>query len=83
MLRIEIHEEACRGCEMCVEICPTEVFVFDDDAAKVRLKEAEDCIACLSCKYICPSGALEHHDCHVVKNFYRDLDFTRRVGSFL
>jgi NAD-dependent dihydropyrimidine dehydrogenase PreA subunit len=83
MVQIEIHEQACRGCQMCKEICPTEVFSFDEEKGKVRVKEMEDCIACLSCAYICPSGAIKHSDYHGVKNFYRDLDFCRRMGKFL
>jgi Fe-S-cluster-containing hydrogenase component 2 len=43
----------------------------------------EDCIACLSCAYLCPSGALTHSDYPVVKNFYRDIDFSRRMEHFL
>ena len=32
---------------------------------------------------VCPSGALRHDDYHVVKNFYRDLVFSRRMERFL
>ncbi|HTP24218.1 MAG TPA: 4Fe-4S dicluster domain-containing protein [Anaeromyxobacteraceae bacterium] len=81
MVRIEIHAEACRGCELCVDVCPTEVLAME--GRKAFAKTAEDCIACLSCKYLCPSGAIGLSEFHAVKNFYRDLDFSRRMGRFL
>jgi NAD-dependent dihydropyrimidine dehydrogenase PreA subunit len=83
MLEVEIRETACRGCQMCVDICPTEVFTFDEKEGKARVGEKEDCIGCLSCAYLCPSKAILHGHYHVVKNFYRDRDFCRRMGRFL
>lgn len=82
-VEIAIHEPACRGCELCIDICPTAVFSFDEERQLCRVEHAEDCIACLSCAYICPSGAISHDNYHQVKNFYRDLAFSKRVGKFL
>jgi len=83
MVQITLHERACRGCEMCVEVCPTRVFDFDRERRLPVIKHPEDCIACLSCGYLCPSGALRHESYHVVKNFYRDLEFSRKMEKFL
>jgi len=82
MVRIEIHADACRGCELCVDVCPTKVLALDEHR-KASAKTPEDCIACLSCGYLCPSGAFQYADYHEVKNFYRDLTFARRAGRFL
>lgn len=82
-VEIKVHEQACRGCEMCVDICPTKVFNFDEDKRLCTVGHAEDCIACLSCAFICPSGAITHDNYHQVKNFYRDLEFSKRMGKFL
>ena len=82
-VEINVHDQACRGCEMCVDICPTKVFEFDEDKRLCTVQHAEDCIACLSCAYICPSGAITHDKYHQVKNFYRDQEFTKRMGKFL
>lgn len=81
--QITIREKACRGCQLCVDICPTKVLLYDEKSCTVSVGEAEDCIACLSCAYICPSKAFTHENFHVVKNFYRDLDFLSRTGRFL
>lgn len=83
MVQITVHERACRGCEMCVDVCPTRVLDYDKERHLAVVTHPEDCIACLSCSYICPSGAVRHEEYHVVKNFYRDLDFTRKMEKFL
>jgi ferredoxin len=83
MVTIELHEQACRGCRMCADICPTKVFDYDDIKHMARISHPEDCIACLSCAYLCPSGAISHDNYHVVKNFYRDLTFMSRMEKFL
>jgi ferredoxin len=83
MLQTTIHDEACRGCRMCVDICPTEVLTFDEAALKAKVSIQEQCIACLSCVWLCPSGAITETDYHVVKNFYRDISFSRRMERFL
>lgn len=57
-VEMEVHEQSCRGCELCVDICPTKVFEMDAEKGITRLAHAEDCIACLSCSYLCPSGAI-------------------------
>jgi ferredoxin len=83
MLTMTIRDEACRGCEMCVDVCPTDVVEFNQSTKKATVKKVEDCIACLSCAYLCPSGAVTHENYHEVKNFYRDLDFSLRFERFL
>lgn len=68
---------------MCIDICPTKVFKLDEEKRLCSVDHAEDCIACLSCAYICPSGAITHRDFHLVKNFYRDEEFCKKMGKFL
>ncbi|RII26459.1 MAG: ferredoxin [Geobacter sp.] len=82
-LEIIVDEQSCRGCELCIDICPTKVFELDAEKRLCVVKHAEDCIACLSCAYICPSNAITHTDYHAVKNFYRDAEFCQRMGKFL
>jgi NAD-dependent dihydropyrimidine dehydrogenase PreA subunit len=82
-LEITVHEQACRGCELCIDICPTKVFELNSEKRLCVVKHADDCIACLSCAYICPSNAITHTDYHAVKNFYRDAEFCQRIGKFL
>ena len=83
VIDVTIDDSACRGCRMCVDICPTKVFEFDEEAKRAVVKVAEDCIGCLSCAYLCPSGALRHAGFRQVRNFYRDLGFEGRMRRYL
>ena len=83
MLEMEIHEKSCRGCRLCIDVCPTECFAFDEENQKARAENVKNCIACLSCSFICPSGAIEHRNYPMVRNFYRDIEFSRCMEKFL
>ena len=83
MLEMTIDEKACRGCRLCLEVCPTECFSFDGETKKANVAIVETCIGCLSCAYLCPSGAISHHNHYAVKNFYRNIEFSRRMEKFL
>ena len=60
MLEMTIDEKSCRGCELCIDICPTKVIVsgIHEGNSIAVVDKVEDCIACLSCTYICPSNAI-------------------------
>ncbi len=83
MVDIVITEDACRGCRLCIDVCPTEVLSFNETELLATIEQAEDCIACLSCAYLCPSSAIRLDNYPAVKNFYRDLEFSRRIERFL
>lgn len=83
MLEMTIEEKACRGCQLCLDICPTECFSFNDGSQKAEVAKIGNCIECLSCVYICPSMAISHRNHHVVKNFYRNIEFSQRIEKFL
>lgn len=83
MLEMTINDKACRGCQLCLDVCPTECFSFDTNTGKAGVAIIENCIACLSCAFICPSGAINHKNIHEVKNFYRNIEFSRRMEKFL
>jgi ferredoxin len=83
MLEMTIHDKACRGCRLCLEVCPTECFVFDEETQKAVVSAVDNCISCLSCAFICPAGAITHKNHHVVANFYRNIYFSRCMEKFL
>jgi Fe-S-cluster-containing hydrogenase component 2 len=58
---------------MCIDVCPTNVFVFDEEKRLCMVDHAEDCIACLTCAYVCPSGAITHDNYHLVKNWLSSI----------
>jgi len=53
-----INRDWCKGCGICIAMCPKNVLELDhkEKAVAARL---EDCIACQLCEQICPDLAIE------------------------
>jgi len=56
-VKIEIAEELCEGCGICVSVCPKNIFFLENGKAKVR--NVEDCIRCMACEINCPFHAVK------------------------
>ncbi len=52
-----ISQSRCTGCNICVHVCPTNVFAAVADAAPVVARQA-DCQTCFLCEAHCPDDAL-------------------------
>ncbi len=50
-----IDEEQCTGCRLCVEACPVEAIVMENDKAKV---DTDRCTECGLCVKECPNEAI-------------------------
>jgi len=61
--KIIINEELCKGCDICVELCPTNVFELSE---QINTKGyyvpkpilIENCTGCKICDLICPEMAI-------------------------
>ena len=53
---IEINEAWCKGCEICVDICPKNVFKMENFKAKIQ--DQDSCTGCLLCEVLCPDFAI-------------------------
>ena len=51
-----INEPWCKGCKICVEICPKNVLAMDGLVAKVV--DIDSCTGCLLCEQLCPDFAI-------------------------
>ena len=56
---IEVDNEACKGCYLCVETCPKKVIDIGDEFNRkgyqyVVAARNEDCIGCRQCATVCP-----------------------------
>jgi NAD-dependent dihydropyrimidine dehydrogenase PreA subunit len=49
---------ACIGCKMCNQICPMDVFRFDESASKSVIAYPENCQSCGQCYLYCPGRSL-------------------------
>lgn len=74
MIRITIDEDACVGCTLCVEECPTDVFEFDEEKLIPEVVKEKECFGCLSCSEICPASAIAHEDIVHSEDHYHDED---------
>lgn len=57
-IRIDITERWCKGCGICVELCPTKVFTSAPATGKVILSAPEQCTGCGLCELYCPDYAI-------------------------
>ena len=53
---IEITAKWCKGCTICVDLCPTDVLAIRNGIAAVVNLEA--CTRCQLCDYRCPDFAI-------------------------
>jgi len=60
MVRIEVDEACCNGCNFCVEFCPTSVFQLVTAHGKkvARATRPEECWACNACMGQCAQHAI-------------------------
>ncbi len=52
-----INQDRCTSCNICVEVCPTNVFARDDTGPPVIARQS-DCQTCYMCELYCPEDAL-------------------------
>ncbi|MDD5679017.1 MAG: 4Fe-4S binding protein [Kiritimatiellae bacterium] len=54
-MAVQINQEKCTGCGLCVEACPVEAISMEDDKAKV---DKDKCADCGQCVEECPNEAI-------------------------
>ncbi len=54
-MAIQIDQEKCSGCGLCVDICPLEAISLENDKAKV---DKDTCTECGQCVDECPNKAI-------------------------
>ncbi len=61
---VKFDEDRCKGCELCVSVCPVKIIQIN--AARINTKgyhaagviDLDQCIGCGNCAIICPDGAI-------------------------
>ena len=60
---VEINKNRCKGCDLCVVACPTNVLILGKEVNTkgynyVQAAKPDDCIGCANCGYVCPDGCI-------------------------
>lgn len=64
MSRIIVDERYCKGCELCIPVCPKKIIELDPDVITAkgyhpaRLTDESACTACTNCALVCPEVAI-------------------------
>lgn len=59
----EIRAEDCSGCQTCIDTCPNEVLVFDEQTARAAVVNPLNCVVlCDKCAQLCPEDAIVFPD---------------------
>ena len=84
MIEITVDEKACVSCSLCAEICPTDVFVWDEGQGLPQVDKPAECFGCLSCSEICPPHCIGHDGIALAESHYHDpyaLRLARRLAA--
>jgi len=60
---IIVDKERCKGCEVCVGSCPSQVIAMDTDVNGkgyhfAYMEKPDDCTGCVNCAIVCPDGVI-------------------------
>ena len=62
--RVTFDRDRCKGCELCISVCPKHILALDMTSANVKgyhpagVTDLSQCIACASCARICPDSVI-------------------------
>jgi nitroreductase/ferredoxin len=67
---IEVDEESCTSCGLCVDNCPFRCWTMEEGSPP-QLKDEYECFSCFNCMVVCPTDALSIAESyHVADGFW-------------
>ncbi len=57
VVTLELCEESCNGCGMCIKVCPHEVFELS--GRKAHIVRRDYCMECGACALNCPQNSIK------------------------
>ena len=60
---IQINKDACKGCGICIAMCPVKILEFSNDLNKIGVHypivlDETECTECENCMIYCPDFAM-------------------------
>ncbi|MGI6537166.1 MAG: 4Fe-4S dicluster domain-containing protein [Caldicoprobacterales bacterium] len=65
MARVTFNEDLCKGCKLCVAVCPKKIVKIAEDRINNKgyhpatVEEMDKCIGCAFCAMMCPDVVIE------------------------
>ena len=60
--KIVVDTEKCKGCEICIPVCPTKVIEMVNEVNgkgyRFMQQVREECTGCTNCAVVCPDGVI-------------------------
>ena len=58
-----VNVERCKGCDLCVVACPSDVLELAKEVNSkgynfARIINPDECTGCANCGYVCPDGCI-------------------------
>ena len=87
--RLTFDRDRCKGCELCISVCPKHILALDMTSANVKgyhpagVTDLSQCIACASCARICPDSVIkdEEEDTPVKEEKKEDKKADKKLGK--
>jgi len=57
-VNVLIYEEACKSCDLCIDICPRRVLAHKPPLRKPVVVDIDACTGCRLCELLCPDWAI-------------------------
>ena len=54
MAKVTFETDICKGCGLCVSVCPKQILVIAKDKINRKGHSPAECIGCASCAMMCP-----------------------------
>lgn len=55
---VAVDESSCTGCGRCLEVCPADVFSWDQSGRRSEAARPAQCVRCRRCVGVCPASAI-------------------------
>ena len=65
MAKFTFNADLCKGCGLCVEVCPKQILALSKDKINAKghspaeITDQEKCIACAMCATMCPDCVIK------------------------